>query len=214
MREIRNELGAQSPMICYSGALVVDEKDHPIYSVALGKEEAKQLCDAIKEKNREISVNIYSNDLWVEDIEEFWVKQEMEITGVRAKEVSFEDFSVFEEVHKILCMGEAEDIARLEQNLKQQFPQIRIYRSKDTYLEIMSMRASKSDAVHMLEQRFEIQRKESVAFGDNFNDIDMIEYAGVGVAVGNAMEEVKEAADYVTDTNDNEGLRKVLDQCF
>ena len=150
----------------------------------------------------------------VEDIEEFWVKQEMEITGVRAKEVSFEDFSVFEEVHKILCMGEAEDIARLEQNLKQQFPQIRIYRSKDTYLEIMSMRASKSDAVHMLEQRFEIQRKESVAFGDNFNDIDMIEYAGFGVAVGNAMEEVKEVADYVTDTNDNEGLRKVLDQCF
>lgn len=215
MREIRNELGAQSPMICYSGALVVDEKDHPIYSVALGKEEAKQLCDVIKEKNREISVNIYSNDLWmVEDIEEFWVKQEMEITGVGAKEVSFEDFSVFEEVHKILCMGEAEDIARLEQDLKQQFPEIRIYRSKDTYLEIMSMRASKSDAVHMLEQRFEIQREESVAFGDNFNDIDMIEYAGFGVAVGNAMAEVKDAADYVTDTNDNEGLRKVLDQCF
>ena len=53
-----------------------------------------------------------------------------------------------------------------------------------------------------------------MAFGDNFNDIDMIRYARLGVAMGNAADEVKEAADIVTDINDNEGERQILDQYF
>lgn len=53
------------------------------------------------------------------------------------QEVSFEDEEVYKEVHKVLCMGDKEDIAALEQQLVKEFPQIRIYRSKDTYLEIM-----------------------------------------------------------------------------
>ena len=53
-----------------------------------------------------------------------------------------------------------------------------------------------------------------MAFGDNFNDIDMIRYAGLGVAMGNATDEVKEAADIITDINDNEGERQILDKYF
>ena len=51
-------------------------------------------------------------------------------------------------------------------------------------------------------------------FGDEHNDKDMLIYAGCGVAMGNASKEVKEIADYVTEQNDKEGLRKVLDQCY
>ena len=166
MTAIRAELGAKSPMICYSGALVVDEEDHPIYSVAM------------------------------------------------PQEVSFEDEEVYKEVHKVLCMGDKADIAALEQQLVKEFPQIRIYRSKDTYLEIMSMKASKSDAIHMLKDHFHVKQEETMAFGDNFNDIDMIRYAGLGVAMGNATDEVKEAADIITDINDNEGERQILDKYF
>lgn len=215
MTAIREELGAKSPMICYSGALVVDEDDKPIYSVALRSESAEKLCQRIGEINPKISINIYSNDEWlVEDRKEYWVAQEMDITGVLAKEVSFQDEMVYQEVHKILCMGEKEDIKELEEKLVKEFPEIRIYKSKDTYLEIMSMKASKSDAVHMLEKYFGVKQEEIIAFGDGHNDIDMLEYAGLGVAMGNASDEVKEAADFVTDINDNEGVRQVLDQYF
>ena len=79
---------------------------------------------------------------------------------------------------------------------------------------IMSMKASKSDAIHMLKDHFHVKQEEIMAFGDNFNDIDMIRYAGLGVAMGNAADEVKEAADIVTDINDNEGERQILDQYF
>ena len=127
---------------------------------------------------------------------------ESDITGVIPQEVSFEDEEVYKEVHKVLCMGDKEDIAALEQQLVKEFPQIRIYRSKDTYLEIMSMKASKSDAIHMLKDHFRVKQEEIMAF------------AGLGVAMGNAADEVKEAADIVTDINDNEGERQILDKYF
>ena len=76
------------------------------------------------------------------------------------------------------------------------------------------MKASKSDAIHMLKDQFNVKQEEIMAFGDNFNDIDMIRYAGLGVAMGNAADEVKEAADIVTDINDNEGERQILDKYF
>ena len=215
MTAIRAELEAKSPMICYSGALVVDEEDHPIYSVAMPQEVAMKLCRRVYELNPKISVNIYTNDEWlVKDKKEYWAAQESDITGVIPQEVSFEDEEVYKEVHKVLCMGDKEDIAALEQQLVKEFPQIRIYRSKDTYLEIMSMKASKSDAIHMLKDHFHVKQEEIMAFGDNFNDIDMIRYAGLGVAMGNAAYEVKEAADIVTDINDNEGERQILDKYF
>ena len=150
----------------------------------------------------------------VKDKKVYWAAQESDITGVIPQEVSFEDEEVYKEVHKVLCMGDKEDIAALEQQLVKEFPQIRIYRSKDTYLEIMSMKASKSDAIHMLKDHFHVKQEEIMAFGDNFNDIDMIRYAGLGVAMGNAADEVKEAADIVTDINDNEGERQILDKYF
>lgn len=215
MTAIRDELGKDNPMICYSGALVVDGNGNSIYSVALKKQEAVDLIKFIQQKATDVSVNIYSKDHWmVEDLKEFWVDQEMMITGVRAEEVSFDDESVYKEVHKILCMGPAEQITGLEKILVKNFPGIRIYKSKDTYLEIMSMDASKSAAVHMLEKRFGIKREEIIAFGDGHNDIDMLQYAGIGVAMKNASDEVKHAADLVTDYNDNEGLRQILDAAF
>ena len=72
MTAIRAELEAKSPMICYSGALVVDEEDHPIYSVAMPQEVAMKLCRRVYELNPKISVNIYTNDEWlVKDKKEY-----------------------------------------------------------------------------------------------------------------------------------------------
>lgn len=215
MTGIRAELGSECPMICYSGALVVNGAMEPVYSEYLPEEIAKDLCDMIKMDSRNIVLNIYSNDCWyVENLTNPWIKIEMDITGICAEEVSFQSGDIYKEVHKLLCMGEKEEIKALEEKLIQQFPDIRIYRSKDTYLEIMSMQASKSNAIRILEEKFQISSDEVLAFGDSHNDIDMLEHAGLGVAMGNADDEVKAAADMVTDSNDQEGLRKILELAF
>ena len=212
---IRDEIGVRAPMVCYSGALVVDADGRAMASSVLDEKETKALCMYIKQEEPEVSLNLYYEDSWmVEDKKEYWVKQEMDITQIEADEIPFTDEGFSRKTHKILCMGEADQIDRLEKNLVQEFPEIRIYKSKDTYLEIMSMSASKSAAIRILEDIFSVQREEIIAFGDGHNDIDMLQYAGLGVAMGNASVEVKEAADIVTKRNDEEGLRYILDRAF
>ena len=87
-------------------------------------------------------------------------------------------------------------------------------KSKSTYLEVMSLEASKTKAIQFLMDKYGIQQNEIIAIGDNFNDKEMIEFAGVGVAMGNAPDEIKAIADYVTDTNNEDGVAKALNHFF
>ena len=59
-----------------------------------------------------------------------------------------------------------------------------------------------------------VKREDTICCGDGFNDISMIRYAGVGVAMGNAQQPVKDAADYITATNDEDGLIQVIGKFF
>lgn len=105
-------------------------------------------------------------------------------------------------------------IKQLEIELKGNFPHLSVYKLKGTYLEIMSGNASKSNAIKKLEKQFNITRQEVIALGDNFNDIDMLKYAGVGIAMGNASDEVKSAADEITLSNEEGGLKHALNKHF
>lgn len=75
----------------------------------------------------------------------------------------------------------------------------------------MALGIDKGSALRWLCERKGINRNQVIAFGDNYNDIEMLEYAGVGVAVENAEEEVKLKADYICLSNDNDGVGKFLE---
>jgi len=78
---------------------------------------------------------------------------------------------------------------------------------------IMNKGATKSKAISELARLWGVVRSEIVAFGDDLNDMDtLLSYAGIGVAVGNALDEVKAIADCVCDTNDNDGVAKWLEE--
>jgi len=72
--------------------------------------------------------------------------------------------------------------------------------------------AIKSKGLAVLAERWEIDRVEIIAFGDDTIDIDLLEYCGIGVAVENALDEVKNAADHICESNDNDGVAKWLEQ--
>lgn len=77
-------------------------------------------------------------------------------------------------------------------------------------LEVNNKGVSKGRAVKILAEKYNINREGIICIGDNENDLSMINYAGLGVAMGNAIEEVKLKADYVTDNNDKNGVAKVI----
>lgn len=82
-------------------------------------------------------------------------------------------------------------------------------------LEIYNKGVSKAQGIKAISEKLGIKREEVIAVGDAQNDIPMLEYAGVGVAMGNASEEVKDMADIITDTNNNYGVSKIIEKlCF
>ena len=84
--------------------------------------------------------------------------------------------------------------------------------SRDNMAMIMHKDATKSNAVAALAEYWGIEQFEIVAFGDDMNDLDMLQYCGIGVAVTNALDEVKAVADYICDTNENDGVAKWLEE--
>ena len=94
------------------------------------------------------------------------------------------------------------------------------YLTDDLYIEmsdgklglIMSRKATKWEAVKIVADHFNISTNEVATFGDDYNDISMIRECGVGVAVANAIDEVKAVANYFCDTNDNDGVAKWIEE--
>ena len=95
------------------------------------------------------------------------------------------------------------------------FPEIEIRDFiMDGYLFINSVGMGKARGMKILCDFYNIDIKDVIAIGDEMNDIDMLQEAGLGIAMGNAQEKVKEYADEIADTNENDGAAKVLEKYF
>ena len=86
------------------------------------------------------------------------------------------------------------------------------YFSLPYFIEIVHKDANKKNALEYLANKFNIKKEEIISIGDNFNDMDMIQYAGLGVAMGNAPEYLKKTADFVTYSNNEDGVNYVLER--
>ena len=80
------------------------------------------------------------------------------------------------------------------------------------FLEFVSIDAGKGAALAEIGRLFNIDRSEIIAVGDSYNDICMIEYAGFGVAVANAHDDIKAKSDYITLSNNEDGVAEVIDK--
>ena len=99
---------------------------------------------------------------------------------------------------------------KMLQELKQWFPDLVVTTSLVNNIELNSHDAHKGNALLKLCEHLNIDPSQTMAFGDGLNDLTMLKAAGIGVAMGNAVQQVKAAADFVTDTNDNDGVAKAI----
>lgn len=208
IRPIYDMIGINDCLIAYSGGLVLDDTGSILYSNGIDVKDAKDIYNYIA-NNSNVSISTYCYDNWYTSTYDDWIKQEEEITSLQ---VIQDDFDSEDTVHKFLCMGDPQEINKLELLLKKQFPNLSIYKSKDTYLEIMNGSVSKSTALKVILKHYNINIKNSISFGDNFNDIDMLKTTGVGYTMGNAPEEVKKKVPNVIGSNDEDGVGKIIDK--
>lgn len=80
------------------------------------------------------------------------------------------------------------------------------------FFDIVNSNVNKGDAINDTLKILNINKKNSLCFGDSINDIDMFKSVGISVAMGNAIQDLKNIADYITDTNDNDGISKFFDK--
>lgn len=160
--------------------------------------------DIISYTDREILSGICSNQYT--EKEKFINK--MDIIPV----ANFPDALTFP-VNKLLLPGPPEILEKIMPKLKEQYHSLlNIYRSEPYFLEIMPQNIDKAHSLQKLLNSIGLTAEEMICCGDGYNDLSMIEYAGLGVAMENAQPIIKEAANFITRSNDEDGILYVIDR--
>ncbi len=223
MRHLQAELEIlDAPLICYNGGYVIQyapgTDDHQVmHSTFI----ALDVCKAIfaLAQGTQVHVSLYHADEWYVPAQDFWADREANNTKVKPTVADFN--AVFADweargigAHKVMCMGPAEEVEAIEQHLATHFgTSLNLYRSKPTYLEIADRSISKRTALELLlRDLYDFEFADMVAFGDNYNDIEMLQAAGLGVAVGNAKDEVKAISNWVAAAGKEDGVAHTVER--
>lgn len=215
MRNVAKELLLEeygSFILSFNGAKIINCKtNEEIFSSTLSPEIVHNLFEI--SKTEDVWIHTYIGDDIVTEENNPYTKIEGEITGMPIIEVDDFKTAVKEPVVKVLMNKEAERLVEVEKKLQKQLEgQLSVMRSKLFFLEFTEHGVTKGTSLNQLIQKLGIKREEVIAMGDSYNDQAMIEFAGLGVAMGNAPDDIKEIANYVTDTNMNDGVAKVVEK--
>ena len=210
MKIITGNLGLEVPAITLNGGAIIDPvSDEIYYEKNLSEEIFLKSLAILKELHIDIVVftafGVYAEKASkITDILEEYSDNKIEWVS---------DLDKIGSPVKILFIPEYES-ANAEVRKHTSSLEIDIIESGFSFTEIVPKGVNKGTALEIVSEMLEIDHKDIIAFGDNENDIEMLQLAGTGVAMGNAPDHVKSTADMVTDTNDNDGVYSVLEQIF
>lgn len=209
---ITHRLGVTIPIVSYSGAYVLTDREELLFSETMAPEPTRRLLAVLEKEYPDAVVNYYAGRHWyVRDRENERVQTEIRITSAQPVEASFEERLMAGEVpNKILLMAEPSLCETAEKDLAARFPAFHVVRSAPFLLEIMDRSVSKATGIDVLLQHYGLGREDALSFGDNYNDLEMLEATGTSVAMGNAPDGVKAAATCVTAPNTEDGIYQYL----
>ena len=209
-------LNSTIPIIACNGALIKDSITNKIiYSNYIDREKSLKIL-RILEKYK-VYYQYYSEDLLMckkidKDNKNLIKIKKLMSSGVDLVFLSdLTEHIINNDILKVIVV-EDENLSILETITKElnKIEGLEITKSWFNNIEIMATGSDKGNAVKKLAEHLDIDKDNIIAFGDNYNDISMLEFAGIGVAMGNADEFVKSRADYITLKNSEDGVAKAL----
>ncbi len=211
---IASDLNLDTPIISYQGALIKEFKtsSKTIFSCSIKENLAREAIHLLRETNAQ--VNVYLNDELHSEkendrLEQYCKKQKVTYTKV----ASFDTFKEFEPC-KILAIGNnKEETDEIQKKLRAHFKkELYIIKSTPVFCEINDNRISKGNAVLYLADKWGIKQTETMAVGDQNNDIEMLKAVHIKVAMGNATDELKSVANFITEDIANDGVRVAIEK--
>lgn len=204
------QLGLDIPIITYTGALIKSGlSDEVLFTRSFEPATAAELLELFRARGWYIQV--YQGDkLYVEEYNEKSQTYEA-LTGIKPIPAGPELYRLVNHVYKMMAIAEPGAMKEIAQVVHSVF-QGRVFAplSRPRYLEMVHPDVNKGAAIDFLARRLGIKQSEVMAVGDSNNDVDMLKYAGLGVAMGNAMPGVKAIADAITLTNDEDGVAEAI----
>ena len=205
-----DRISINAPAIMHNGAKIYDFEENKVLFSKTIEEERKPILKRVFEEQPHLGLEVYTES------EETYVYQHCAETirfKLRGYDVCYE---LPDEVWNVpwikwLIIGDKDVLDEFEPIYRTKYDNGFCVRSGDKYLDIVSGGVSKGLALQMLADKLGIDHAKTIAVGDNMNDIDMLEKAALGIAVANAEELVKEAADYVVCSNNDGAIADVLD---
>lgn len=207
-----SELDLSLPIITYQGALIKDSKsDQVLFNENIPMDIVEKLTNYSRMKN--IHIQAYSGD-------QLYVKHDNEKAHTYSKmhgvnfivDPDFTSFSL-DSVTKMVIYEDPDVIGKVFLELQDLYGgSCFITKSKPYFLEILNKNVNKGHAIQFLCKRLGINPSEVIGIGDSWNDLDMFDSVGLSVAVDNAVDELKQKADYITKSNNDEGVREVLEK--
>jgi Cof subfamily protein (haloacid dehalogenase superfamily) len=215
MNHYVRELGLadrQGFMICGNGTIVIrTDTQEEILRCVLSENEMIRIYRFVIGKG--FPVQIYHGPKAYTNREDPWAKKDFQLTGLEKVVVpEYEPFLRATRPVKLLIPGHPDAIRKLQQELREVFRNdFNIFTSKPYFLEILPPDSHKGAALRFVAGIMNASRSEVMAIGDSWNDREMLEYAGIGVAVANAAADIKQCADYVTaETNEEDAVARII----
>lgn len=205
-----SDLGITAPIVSFQGALVSD----PVTGQELWKRElsASEAIDVI-ESSVPWGMHLVAyvgHDIYVTSVTA-WVRQYAERNGIKTIIVDDLRSVAVLGVMRILAVGDEDVVALMESTLRRDFGErVQVTRSLPHFCEILAYEAGKDKALSWLCHHMGISENETIAFGNGYNDVDMVSWAGLGVAVRGAVREVLDVADLVAPRVEEDGPAEVL----
>jgi Cof subfamily protein (haloacid dehalogenase superfamily) len=201
------ELELEMPVICYNGAMIRGLRDEILSHIPLDMDIARQLLTIFRE--RDIYVQSYIDDeLLVKAQDEDEAIEYMRFYGVMGRPIGDEIYSPVTAPTKLLAVtGGIEESHSLMSDLARIFgSSLYVTSSNSDFVEMMNPKANKSNGLTHLARVMGIPMESVMALGDGENDIEMLRHAGLGIAMGNALEAIRCAARDTAPSNNDDGV--------
>ena len=211
---IVEELGLNTPVVSYQGGLIKDTDGTTLYRQNLDSKIAQEVIEWAQKQD--IHINLYIDDKLYVEKDNDCVKKYTDGKFVSYTVCPFETLKI-ENVNKILAIDydDAERVTGWVKELQGKYPELYIVKSTPFFCEIGSADAKKSLGVEFLAKKWGFKKEEILTIGDQNNDIELLKAGGVKVAMGNGTPELKECADFITDTVENDGFVKAIEKfCY
>lgn len=208
--KIAQDLGLNTPVVSYQGGLVV-ENGKKLYERYLTEEQTERILDWAREVN--IHINLYNNDILYSESECYEVQRYCNNLHTEHTVKKFSEIKK-DKINKLLAIdySNPERISRYEKELQSIFPDLYIVKSTPYFLEFSNPEASKKCAVEFLQNYWGLKKEEILTIGDQNNDIALLQAGGLKIAMGNATDELKAEADYITESVFNDGFVNAMNK--